>query len=162
MRHLSAVLVASLLLGCAATPTEVAVSAADLPIPEQPFQEGQRALRVANVRLGASADALLVDVAPTVRVGEPLVVQFTTYGGGCIDADTTVAIVSGRLASVIPYQRYFTPRSGGGCTRELILERRTVHLVFTSTGSATLRFIGRTSDLLGPLITVERRVLVRE
>jgi hypothetical protein len=119
-------------------------------------------LRVANVRLGTSADTLVVDMAPTVRVFEPLVVQFTTYGGGCIDADTTVAIVSGQLTTVIPYQRYFTPPNGGGCTRELILERRTVRLVFTSAGSATLRFIGRTSDLSGPLIAVERRVLVRE
>lgn len=162
MRHRCALLLASLLLGCRATPTDVAVSAAELPIPEQPFQEGQRALRVANVRLGTSADTLLVDVAPTVRVGETLVVQFTTYGSGCIDADTTVAIVSGRLATVIPYQRYFTPPNGGGCTRELRFERRTVRLVFTSAGSATLRFIGRTSDLLGPLMAKERRVLVRE
>ncbi len=161
MRHHCALLLGSLLLGCRATPTEIAVSVADLPIAEQPFQEGQRALRVAKVLLGTSRDTLVVDAAPTVRVGESLVVQLTTYGSGCIDPDTTVTVVSGLLATVVPYQRYFTPPNGGGCTRPLIFERRTVRVVFTSAGSATLRFIGRTSDRLGSLVVVERRVLVR-
>lgn len=160
-RGACALLLGALLFNCRATPTEVAVSAADLPIPERPYREGQRAWRVANGRLVTSADTLVVDMARTARVCKSLVLQLTTCGSGCIDPDTTVAVASGQLATVAPNQQHVTPPNGGGCSRQLMFEPRTMRVDFTSTESATLRFIGRTSDVLGPLVAVERRVLVR-
>lgn len=159
MRTLFSILVCIGLLACGATPTETPASRLELPLAEEPLRVGKSVLRVARIRMQGS-DSIIVELPARVRRGEPADVYVTTYGGGCVGRDTTIANVLGQRALIVPYQREYQPPSNGGCTAELRLERRPVRLVFATSGDAVVRVIGRVWPDTG-LVAVERRLTVQ-
>lgn len=126
---------------------------------EQPLPApGASALRVASVQL--YSDPFRVQAPASAVAGQPFDVSVTTYGGGCIGEDTT--LVEGRAhgADVVPYQRVYRPAANGGCTMELRITQRQVHVLIAESGEATIRVIGRTSPG-DSLVSAERTVSVR-
>ena len=148
----------SVLLGCRDLPTAGGASASELPLREETLVVNVAALRVGVVR-GVS-DPITIAVPATARIGEAVVVRITTYGGGCVGPDTTVASTVGLRALIVPYQRVFTVPSQVACTDDLRLESRAVSVTFTSVGEAIVRIVGRAASR-DALIAVERRVSVR-
>ena len=115
---------------------------------------GQSALRVASI--GAPSG---ISVPGTARVGAPVEVTVTTYGGGCVAEDTTVVEVRGHFANVVPFQRVYAPKQSEGCTMELRVNPRHVQVVFTQPGTATVFVFGRvTPD--GSLAMIPREIVV--
>ncbi len=159
MRTISALLVCLAALACGTAPTESPVSTSELPLAEEPLRAGATALRVGRIQMSGS-DTAVIQLPSTVRRNEPVDVYVTTYGGGCIGPDTTVANVSGLRATIVPYQREYRPLPTGACTMELRVERRAVRLVFATAGIAVVRVVGRvTPD--DSLVAVERRLTVQ-
>lgn len=156
MRTLSALLVGLAALACGTTPTESPVSTSELPLAEEPLRAGVAALRVGRIQL----EGPVVELPSNVRRNEPVDAYVTTYGGGCIGPDTTVANVVGLRATIVPYQRKYRPLPTGACTMELRVERRAVRLVFAASGNAVVRVIGRVSPD-DSLVSVERRLSVQ-
>ncbi len=146
-------------LACGETPAETSPSNRELPLAEEPLREGTSALRVGRIYL-SEYDSAIVETPSAARRGEPVNVSVTTYGGGCVSADTTVATVSGLRAVVVPYQRQYQPPASGACTLALRIERRTVPLIFATSGIAVVRVVGRSSRD-DELIAVERRLTVQ-
>jgi hypothetical protein len=141
-------------LGCGQDITPPPLSSTALSL-EQPFPgPGQSALRIANI--GGPEG---VEVPPAVRAGEPLQVTVTTYGGGCIDEDTTAVVARAHMADVVPYQRVYQPKEHEACTMELRISHRQVDVVFTEPGMATIRVYGRGRPD-GSVISVSRQVRV--
>ena len=147
-----------LLVGCITHPTGVTLERSELPLAEQVLQPGSEARRVATIR--HYGDPAVVEVPWTARSGEPVEIHVTTYGGGCVREDTTVASVAGLSAEVVPYQRVYAPRSQEACTSELRITRRSVRLAFAAVGQAKIRVIGRAAPG-DSLVAVERRLIVR-
>jgi hypothetical protein len=88
-------------------------------------------------------DTTLVELAPSTRVGEATAVRFTSFGGGCIRQDTTVAEVSGLSAEVRPFRlepAELPPNTF--CTMELRLDQNVVQLRFSQSGRARVRIVG--------------------
>ena len=159
MRRLVLSLLSVVTLGCGALPTEVAVSAAELPIAEEVLREGAGALRVATIRQDGS-DTTMLELPAVARRGEVTEMYLTTYAGGCIGRDTTVARVDGRRATIVPYQRVFVPPATVGCTRDLRFDRRTIRVTFATSGDAIVRVVGRVAPDRG-LVAIERRLVVQ-
>lgn len=159
MRRLMILLAFAGLTGCETTPTELDASSSELPLAEQPVRVGESARRVARLAMTGS-DSILVELPDEVFRAQPVDVRVTTYGGGCINPDTTVSRVRGNRALIVPYQREYRPPAGGGCTKELLVERRTVRLVFAQSGPAVVRVLGRVWPEQG-VVAVERRLTVR-
>jgi len=65
-------LLGAVTLGCGASPTEVAASAAELPLAEEALREDVGALRVATIRMNGT-DTTMLELPATVRRGEVLV-----------------------------------------------------------------------------------------
>lgn len=148
----------AVLLGCQASPVAPARQSPELPLAEQAAVVGASTRRVAVVY--HHEDPAVLEVPETGRVGEPITVQVTTYGGGCVRDDTTVATVAGLQADIVPYQQIFTPGPRGGCTRDLRITRRSVRVVFGTPGPARVRLIGRAQPG-DSLIRLERQVTIR-
>jgi hypothetical protein len=88
-------------------------------------------------------DTTSVELAASTRVGEATTVRFTSFGGGCIRRDTTVAEVSGLSAKVRSYRLEPTELPPNtSCTSELRLDQNEVHLRFVEPGRAVVRIIG--------------------
>ena len=84
-----------------------------------------------------------VELVPSTRVGEATALRFTSFGGGCIRQDTTVAEVSGLSAEVRPYRlepAELPPNTA--CTSELRLDQDVVQLRFSQSGRARVRIVG--------------------
>jgi len=88
-------------------------------------------------------DTTSVELAASTRVGEATAVRFTSFGGGCIRRDTTVAEVSGLSAEVRPYRLEPTELPPNtACTSELRLDQNAVQLRFVEPGRARVRIVG--------------------
>ena len=159
MRGIVRCLLCVVLTGCDASPTEVAASAAELPLAEGAPREGMSARRVATIRMNGT-DTTLLELPAVARRGEVAELYLTTYGGGCIGRDTTVARVDGLRATIVPYQRAFVPPGIGACTDDLIRERRTIRVTFTTSGEALVRVVGRVWPDRG-LVAIQRRLVVQ-
>ena len=159
MRGMWHLVLCSALVSCAGTPTEVAVSAADLPLAEDSAHVGRSALRVGAIRM-SGADTTLLELPGVARRGEVAALYLTTYAGGCVGRDTTVTRVDGLRVDVVPYQRVFVPPAGGACTDNLVLERRTIRVTFATTGEAVIRVVGRVWPDRG-LVAIQRRLVVQ-
>jgi hypothetical protein len=153
---LAAGLVGLVLIGCS-TPSEPPVQPSKLPIAEQALRAGTTVRRLARLRFGS--DPLVVEVPATARAGEPVEIHVTTYGGGCIREDTTVASVAGLDAEVVPYQLVYVTRPDEFCALVLRVTRRSVHLTFSTAGRARVRVIGRQAPG-DSLIVVTRGLIV--
>jgi hypothetical protein len=93
----------------------------------------------------------------TGSVGEPLVFTVSTFGNSCISSQGAKVVVGGLQATVTPYDReYRGPRE---CLDYLKAYPRTVTVVFTSPGNATVRVQGRSSNQSG-LVSVDHAVTV--
>jgi hypothetical protein len=156
MRTLIGTIVCLGALACGATPTESIVTPSELPLAEEPLRAGVNALRVGRIQL----EGPVVKLPSNVRRNEPVDAYVTTYGGGCISSDTTVANVAALRATIVPYQREYRPLPNGACTMELRVERRAVRLVFATAGIAVIRVVGRVSPD-DSLVAIERRLTVQ-
>lgn len=99
-----------------------------------------------------------IGVPATARVGEPIPITVTTYGGGCIREDTTIVVIDSLTAYVTPYQRI--PTAPETCTAELNTNRRSLLVAFAVRGRATVKIRGRAvpgDTVIGLL----RRILVQ-
>ena len=159
MRAMRSLLLWSALVGCDGTPTEVAASAADLPLAEESARVGRSTLRVGTIRM-SGVDTTLLELPAVARRGEVAAVYLTTYAGGCVGRDTTVTRVNGLRVDVVPYQRVYVPPAGGACTDNLVLERRTIRVTFATTGEAIIRVVGRVWPDRG-LVAIQRRLVVQ-
>jgi hypothetical protein len=88
-------------------------------------------------------DTTSVELAASARVGEATTVRFTSFAGGCIRQDSTVAEVSGLSAEVRPYRLEPTELPPNtACTMELRMDQNVVQLRFTQPGRARVRIVG--------------------
>ena len=143
---------------CIVTPTEPTVNASELPLPERTAADGLSAIRVGSIRF--SGDTVMIEAPERANRGVPFDIHVSTYGGGCVGSDTTVVSVAAQRATIVPYQREkLDPQLA--CLRILVIDRRRVRVVFESTGTATLRVIGRDGNPNGRIFAVERRIVVQ-
>ena len=148
---------AVLLTGLASC-TSVTVPTDALDIEQSAPPPGASALRVARTHFYDQPVAIEVPAAATA--GTPFLVAVTTFGGGCIAEDTTVVLVLGMHADVVPYQRVYQPRADEGCTEELRITRREVTVTLPAAGTAVVRVYGRAMPG-DSLVVVDRAVTVR-
>lgn len=120
-------------------------------------QPGDTITRPATLHHYGDGPGLSMPESTTVNA--PLSVQFTTYGGGCVQRAYNEVQVIGLAAVVRSYQREYIPRDFEGCTDELRVERNTVTVTFRVAGTARVRVVGRQMPGAQPLI-LERVVQV--
>jgi hypothetical protein len=109
--------------------------------PEEPplFTAGDRGPAV----LAFYEDTSAVQLASSTRVGEATMVQFTSFGGGCVAKDTTEADLAGLSAEVRPYRREPARLPANtACSAELRLDQNVVQLRFAEPGRAHVRIVG--------------------
>lgn len=88
-------------------------------------------------------DTSAVDLQTSARVGELVILRFTSFGGGCISPDATEVEISGLHAAVLPYRREPTELPPNtACTGELRVDRHDVQLRFDRPGRAWVRIVG--------------------
>jgi hypothetical protein len=88
-------------------------------------------------------DTTSVELAASTRVGEATTVRFTSFGGGCIRRDTTVAEVSGLSAELRPFRIEPTELPPNtACPSVLRLDQNVVQLRFAQPGRARVRIVG--------------------
>ena len=138
-------------------PTGGTLERSESPLAEQALQAGSEARHVATIR--HHQDPAVAEVPSPARSSEPVEIHVTTYGGGCVREDTTVASVAGVSAEVVPYQRVYAPRSLAARTSELRITR-SLRLTFAAVGQAKTRLIGRVAPG-DSLIAMERGLIVR-
>lgn len=88
-------------------------------------------------------DPAIISSPSSARVGVPIDVVFTTYGGGCISRAETDLEVVALDAQIRPFQDEYIPRANEACTAELRVESNTVTLTFNAAGTARIRVFGR-------------------
>jgi hypothetical protein len=99
-----------------------------------------------------------------VASGRTVMVEVTTYGGGCHSKGETEVSRSGMTADVVPYD--YTAPPGTVCTQQLLSFRHTAAIDFPGSGTATIRVRGidrRTKsaqNMTGSQIVVERTVVL--
>jgi hypothetical protein len=99
-----------------------------------------------------------------VASGRTVLVEVTTYGGGCHSKGETEVSRSGMTADVVPYD--YTAPPGTVCTQPLLSFRHTAAIEFDRAGTATIRVRGvdrRTKsaqNMTGSEIVVERTVVL--
>jgi len=88
-------------------------------------------------------DTGAVTLPNSARVGVPLPVTVTSFGGGCITKGETDVMVTGLLAEVRPY-RYEVVRLPlhSACTGELRLFLHVTQVQFDAPGDARIRVVG--------------------
>ena len=74
--------------------------------------------------------------ADTVRVGQPLRVSATTFGGGCTRAAGMRTGVRGLQAALTPLDSVYTPGPNEGCDDILIALEHSVEVAFERAGEA--------------------------
>ena len=108
--------------------------------------------------IDAGATSLTVIQGPdSGSVGEPLEFTVSTFGNSCISARGADVVVNGLQATVTPYDREY--RGSRVCLDYLKAYPRTVTVVFTSSGNATIRVQGRSFYRSG-LVTVDHAVTI--
>ena len=102
-------------------------------------------------------DTSVVQLAPTVRVGEVTTVQFTSYAGGCIRQAESVVAVSGLTANIRSQRSDQPPRTV--CAAELRIDENVAELQFAEPGRARVRIAGLARPGNRPIV-LERDLLV--
>ena len=144
-------------LGCGPAPTEATVRLSELPLAEGPSADGLSAFRVGSVRF--YSDTARIEAPDRAALGEPVDLYVSTYGGGCVAPDTTVATMQATRVTIVPYQRVGT-NPALACPAILRIEHRRVRVAFGTAGTVTVRVVGR-EEPSGRLFAVERRIIVR-
>ncbi len=105
-------------------------------------------------------DTTTVTLSTSVRVGVPLSITVTSFGGGCITRGETESTVRGLEAEVRPY-RYEIVRlpPNMACTDEFRIFQHTTSLQFGEPGDAHVRVLGLRRPGDAPYV-VEREVQV--
>jgi hypothetical protein len=105
-------------------------------------------------------DTTTVTVPTSARVGVPISITVTSFGGGCIVQGETEFTRRGLEAEVRPY-RYETVRlpPNMACTDELRIFQHTVSTTFEESGDARVRVFGLRRPGDAPHV-VERQVPV--
>ena len=80
-----------------------------------------------------------IQVPTTARVGEPALIQVTTYGGGCVSVETTEVVVTDDGAEITPYDR----RREGNCTAIRLEFDHNAAIRFDTPGLKVIRVNGR-------------------
>jgi len=88
-------------------------------------------------------------------------VEFTTYGGGCVERATNEVRVLGLDVQIQSYQREYTPRANEACTDELRTEQNIIPITLSGPGTARIRVFGRRMPG-DENIVLERAVLVSQ
>lgn len=103
----------------------------------------------------------LFETPDTVIAGTPFLVSVRTYGGGCIDQGDTETAINEHLIEIRPFDIFTThlPR-GYACTDILAFYTHTVSLRIATSGTWTVRAIGRAGPGDNPE-TAEGTVVVR-
>jgi hypothetical protein len=120
----------------------------------------KRTEREASYLSYAGSPALL-EAPDTVIAGTPFFVRVRTYGGGCIDQGDTETAINEHLIEIRPFDIFTThlPR-GYACTDILAFYTHTVSLRIATSGTWTVRAIGRAGPGDNPE-TAEGTVVVR-
>ena len=105
-------------------------------------------------------DTTTVTLPTSARVGVPVSIAVTSFGGGCITQGETEFTLRGLEAEVRPY-RYEAVRlpPNMACTDELRIFRHTVSLEFEESGDARVRVFGLRRPGDAPHV-VERQLTV--
>ena len=102
-------------------------------------------------------------VPDTVRARQSVPVTVVTLGGGCVAFGDTEVAFRGTSVDIRPYDLFYTPGQGEGCTADLAYLPHTVQLTFDTPGMTTVRAFGRTTGDGSPAETVvEQPVVVTE
>ncbi|MDO8434615.1 MAG: hypothetical protein Q7S58_19640, partial [Candidatus Binatus sp.] len=88
-------------------------------------------------------DTTTLSVPSSARVGVPISITVTSFGGGCIGPGETEVTFQDSGAEIRPH-RYETVRlpPDMGCTRELRVFQHTATLQFAQAGEARVRIVG--------------------
>jgi hypothetical protein len=150
----------ALLLACGRSQTRVAGQDIALSHKDEAPREGKTVRRV-GVMWSLSGDTTtLVDVPAHTRANEATPVRVEVASGGCSGRDTTMVSVDGLVATVVPYQKVFTPvPPDGACAAYLAADSRTVRVTFLARGLGRVRIVYRQGDR-GPLTMTERSITV--
>jgi hypothetical protein len=106
---------------------------------------------------GASAT---VDLPASARLGDTVLVRFTTFLGGCLDRGPTTVTLTAMLAEIRPTRRARPDLAPDpACAAVLAATPNVVPVVFTTPGTARILVVGRAEPGDRPLL-VERQVLV--
>ena len=92
-------------------------------------------------------DAALIDAPVEAVVGEQVLIDLQTVGGGCVGYHSTEVTVSAMAAHIRPIDTQ--PESDAVCTADMRLLDHSVGVVFNESGTAWVRIDGRrvNSDL---------------
>ena len=90
-------------------------------------------------------DTGTVTLPSSARVGVPVEISVTSFGGGCITKGETDVKVTGLLAEVRPYRHEMVRlRPNTACTSELRIFHHVVQVQFETPGDADVRVFGVT------------------
>ena len=147
-RRLPLIALATLALGCSATLSP---------------DEALTAKRNAGATVGPAVlsffgDVTTVTLPESARVGEPVRVTATAFGGGCVSEGGTETSVSARVAEVRPL-RVEVSDPDTFCTMEVRIFEHAAVLRFAEPGAALVRVIGIARPGDTPFV-VERRLTV--
>lgn len=73
----------------------------------------------------------------------PFDVEFTSYGGGCVERARSTVGSTGLDVRIWAWQRVNVPGQNGACTDELRIERNVVRVTVTQAGAARIRVFGQ-------------------
>lgn len=130
-RRLPLIALAALALGCSATLS-----------PDEALTAKKNAgATVGPAVLSFFGDVTTVTLPESARVGEPVKVTATAFGGGCVSQGRTETAETGLMAEVRPL-RVEVSDPDAFCTMELRLFEHTAVLRFAEPGEALVRVIG--------------------
>ncbi len=137
----------ALLLACEVPQTRVAGEVIALPLRDESPREGRSVRRVGVMWSLTGDTTALLDVPAVALVNAATPVRIEVSGGGCSGADTTTVRVDGSVATIVPYQKVFTPVPlKQACTDDLLFDRRTVLVTFQARGVGRVRVVYRQGD----------------
>jgi hypothetical protein len=131
------------------------------PDPQHAGGAGTDRVRMLGAIAGYNNDDPRITIAAT---GRTVVVEVTTYGGGCHSRGETEVSRTGMTAEIVPYD--YTAPPGTPCTMQLLSFRHTAAIEFDQAGTATIRVRGidgssrSAQDVGGTEIVVERKVVL--
>jgi hypothetical protein len=106
----------------------------------------------ASLRQGEAPPAVLafygdtssVELPPSVRVGDSVLVRFSTFGGSCTNPGAIEVVISGLSAEIRPYlvEPPAELPDTVVCTAELRVDWREAQLRFERLGRAEVRIVG--------------------
>lgn len=156
LSRIACLLAMTCLGACASTP----VAGVEQTIPET-FNPGstwkQVVAEIAFIN-GAGELTREVHAASTVRVGEPLTVEVTSYGGGCEAQGSGEVAVEGLEADIHVFDYTFVPLPAAPgmehvahvCTTPLKMFRKRFPVHFDQRGEAVVRVHGKRRDVRTP------------